>query len=55
MPVNGAGAQVEPVGDLGVGEALGHQTEHFDLPAGEPGGTPGLRSGRVSWRGEGGM
>src|SRR5215203_990031 len=34
MP-DGAGAEVEPLGDLGVGEALGHELEHFDLPGAE--------------------
>jgi hypothetical protein len=31
------GRQRQPRGDLGVGQALGQQPEHLDLPAGEPG------------------
>ena len=35
MPLDGAGAKEEPLGDLGVGHAGGHQPEHLDLPRGE--------------------
>ncbi len=34
--MDGAGAKVEFLGDLGVGHPLGYQTEHLDLPGGEP-------------------
>ena len=39
--LDGAGAQVEAVGDLGVGEALAEQGEHVELAGGEAAGEGG--------------
>jgi hypothetical protein len=42
------GRQRQPGGDLGVGQALGQQPEHLDLPAGEAGGVGGRGPGRAA-------
>ena len=35
VPVDGARADDEVVSHLGIGEALGHQAQHFDLTGGQ--------------------
>ena len=41
VPVDSARTDDEVFGDLGVGETLGHETEHFDLAGGQASGISG--------------
>jgi len=53
VPVDGAGAKEEPVGNLGAGEPFGHQPEHLYLPGCEPGRMLGRGSRRLHGRSRG--
>jgi hypothetical protein len=47
VPLDGAGAKEESLGDLGVGETFGHQPEHLHLPRAKPARMLGRRG---DWR-----
>ena len=47
VPLDGAGAKEESLGNLGVGETFGHQPEHLHLPRAKPARMLGRRG---DWR-----
>ena len=47
VALDGAGAEVEVLGDLGVGQAAGDQGEHLPFPVGDAVQGAGQRGGRL--------